>query len=270
MAAPIEHRPAWKLLPGVTAGTNDYVHSDTIATDYDNYFSFAKLFQWDRELIDNFLAVRPGMVVADFGCGTGRSLIPLVERGATGWAIDLSQDMLQVVQGKADTCELDIHCLRANLVQLEGLADHCVDAALCMFSTLGMIHGHQHRQRALSHIARILKPNGPFVIHVHNYWNQLTDPGGVRYVVGNLWHGMSRKKQRRGDRYYPYRGVPQMYLHTFTRRELTKLLASTGLSPTVWHSLRPTQDGSLAHPNWLNWLRASGWIVMGHSTPAMD
>jgi ubiquinone/menaquinone biosynthesis C-methylase UbiE len=266
MPTPSEHRPAWKLLPGVTAGTNDYVYSDTIATDYDNYFSYAKLFQWDRELIHDFLPIRPGMIVADFGCGTGRSLLPLVERGATGWAIDLSQEMLQVVQAKADANALDIHCLRANLVQLESLADHCADAALCMFSTLGMIHGHDHRQRALSHMARILKPQGRFVLHVHNYWNQLTDPGGVRYVLSNLLGSLFGHSQQRGDRYYPYRGVPQMYLHTFTRRELTKLLAIAGLSPTTWHSLRPTQDGNLKHPRWLNWLRASGWIVLGTKT----
>ena len=107
------------------------------ADDYDDYFAFNSLFEHDEQVLARHL--RPPGLVADLGCGTGRALVPLVKAGHRGLAIDLSEPMLKVVQEKADLDELPIDCLQANLVELDALADHSVDHAICMFSTLGMI-----------------------------------------------------------------------------------------------------------------------------------
>ena len=91
--------------------------------------------------------------------------------------------MLAVVGEKAAEEHLPIERLRANLVELDCLADASVDYAVSLFSTLGMIHGRPNRQRALGHVRRMLKPGGVLVLHVHNFWYNLFDPGGPWWVL---------------------------------------------------------------------------------------
>ena len=186
---PSPTRPHWQLPPGMTRGLWDYIHSRPIADDYDAYFAYNRLFQFDEQVVIRALqgrGVGPGSVVADLGCGTGRILIALGRLGLRGLAVDLSEPMLAVVRAKAQLEKLPIQCIRANLVQLESVADESVDGAVSLFSTLGMIRGRANRQRALQHACRILRPGRPFVIHVHNFWFNLWDPGGPWWVLSSL------------------------------------------------------------------------------------
>ncbi len=235
----------WQLPAGVTRGLWDYTQSETIASTYDEYFECHKLLKFDQLLVRDALASTDAKLVADLGCGTGRALIPLVRAGARGLAIDLSEHMLCEVRSKADREDLAIECLLANLVDLDCLASDCVDHAICLFSTLGMIHGHANRHRFIGHVRRIVKPGGRFVVHVHNYWAHLFDPGGVPAILSNLLMSSFSDRVQRGDRHFPYRGVPQMYLHSFTPRELRQLLESNGFHVLQWHRLNERQSGSL-------------------------
>ena len=161
-------KPQWQLPKGVSHGLWDYTQSDFIAEDYDEYFSYTHLFELDQGIVLDTLKQfgQPGELVADLGCGTGRALEPVCQAGYRGLAIDLSWPMLEIVQQKAKQQNLDIYCLRANLVELGILADNSVNHCICLFSTLGMISGSENRQMCVNHIARILKPGGHAVIEV--------------------------------------------------------------------------------------------------------
>ena len=167
--AKYKNRPQWQLPKGVSHGLWDYTQSNSIADDYDEYFSYTSLFELDQGLVLETLAQvgKPNDLVADLGCGTGRALVPVVEAGYRGLAIDLSWPMLQLVQQKAQQQNLNIQCLRTNLVEMNGLAENSVDHCICLFSTLGMISGKDNRQATLQHIARIMKPGGRFILRVH-------------------------------------------------------------------------------------------------------
>ena len=258
------HRPNWQLPPGTTRGLWEYVHSDPVADDYDAYFSENKLFEFDREVLLRHLTVNEDgkTIVADLGCGTGRALLPLARRGFRGLAVDLSRRMLEVVRQKAGREKLPIDCLRANLVELDCLADDAVDHAVCLFSTLGMIHGRQHRRRALDHVRRIVRPGGCFVLHVHNYWYNLYDPGGPWWLLANLARSLVDRQIERGDKYFPYRGVNNMFLHVFTRGELLRLVRSAGFGVKAMIPLSPTRVRGLCCPWFFSSLRANGWIVV--------
>ncbi len=252
----------WQLPTGVTRGLWDYTHSSAVATDYDTFFGDHSLFDLDQRIVRDLLDLKKGELIADLGCGTGRALVPLVRDGARGLAVDLSEHMLGEVRRKADFEDLPIECVLANLVKLECLAEDCVDHAICLFSTLGMIARSENRVAAVRHMRRILKPGGNLVIHVHNYWAHLFDPGGIADIGWNLIESCFGRQNERGDRYFPYRGVPKMYLHSFTERELRGLLQENGFSKTTFHPLNETQGASLGLPRLLRWIRASGWIVV--------
>jgi SAM-dependent methyltransferase len=252
-------RPTWQLPPGVSRGLWDYVHAPHIADDYDDYFALNSLFEFDEALLKRQFA-RPGLV-ADLGCGTGRALVPLVRAGHRGLAVDLSAHMLAIVQEKAAEERLAIDCVRANLVELDAIADESVDYAMCMFSTLGMIRGRANRARVLKHARRVLRPGGRFVLHVHNYWYNLRDPEGPLWVLKNLLTAPLSRDIEVGDRWFPYRGLPSMFLHVFRWRELAADLRGAGFRIVERVRLDAQRRHALPRPWLLPAVRTNGWIV---------
>jgi SAM-dependent methyltransferase len=251
--------PQWKLPAGVTRGLWEYVHSRSMACEYDTYFANYELFDFDEQVIARHLRT-PGLV-ADLGCGTGRALVPLCRRGFRGLAIDLSENMLAVVREKAARENLPIECLRANLVELD-LPENSVDYAICLFSTLGMIQGRANRQRVLEATRRMLKPGGVFVLHVHNYWWNLYDPRGPWRLASNYFRAKAIGDVEPGDRYFNYRGVHNMFLHVFTRCEVVKSLRMAGFEIREIIPLEARRKRALPIPWLLSSLRATGWIVV--------
>ncbi len=254
----LHHRTAWQLPAGVTQGSWEYAEARFIASDYDADFADHGLLDLDAAIVRRHLT-RPG-VVADLGCGTGRSLLPLIRDGFTGIAVDLSQAMLELVMEKASAAKLPVQAIRGNLVELGFLADECIDYALCLFSTLGMISGAAHRQTAVAHMHRILRPGGLLVLHVHNYWHNLVHPPTRGWLVRDYlrsWLG-----HERGNRLYDYHGIRNFYLHLFTQSELAKLLSSSGFAIREWTRIGATGDRPLARPWLASWIRTQGWIVV--------
>jgi len=253
-------RPKWQLPPGVSHGTWEYTQAEHIATQYDEYFALNWLFEFDEQVLFRHMS-KPGLVV-DFGCGTGRALVGLARRGHRGLGVDLSTSMLQIVREKARLDDLPIDVLLANLVELECLRDDSADYGVCLFSTLGMIRGQENRHKFLAHARRILKPAGVFVIHVHNQWFNLFDPAGRRWLLRHLPSLLFRRNLERGDKYFHYRGIPQMYLHTFTRGELLCTLRRAGFAIKELIPLDANRHRPLPHSWFLGRFRANGWIVV--------
>lgn len=252
--------PQWRLPRGVTRSLWHYAQADHIADDYDDYFAFNSLFDFDEAVLRRHFT-RAG-TLADLGCGTGRLLLPFARQGFHALAVDLSLPMLRVVGQKARREGLRIDRLQANLVELDCLRDRSVDYCICMFSTLGMIRGHAHRQRVVEHVHRILKPGGLFVLHVHNRWHNLFDPQARSWLIKNLLTARLGADLEPGDKYFDYRGIPQMFLHAFSRRELRRLLTVAGLEIRQVIPLDTQRRHRLKLPWLAAWLRANGWIVV--------
>lgn len=255
-----ETRPHWKLPRGVTRSLWEYAHAEHIATEYDEYFADNQLFDVDAQVIARHFT-SPGVVV-DLGCGTGRALVPLARRGFMPVGVDLSNHMLRMVAEKAAREKLKIHRIRANLVDLGFLRDESIDYAICLFSTLGMIRSRENRGRTLDHVFRMLKPGGLLVIHVHNYWFNLFDRLGRRWIVRNLRDWTFNRQIELGDKFFDYRGVPKMFLHTFTQREFVKDLRRSGFRIRELTPLNVPRTGRLAASWFFGSLRANGWIAV--------
>jgi len=252
--------PQWQLPAGVTRGAWQYTQAEHIADQYDEYFACSDLFELDERVVARYLQ-KPGWVV-DLGCGTGRAVVPLARRGFRCLAVDLSPHMLRIVGQKATAEGLNIMRLRANLVELDSLRDQIADYCLCLFSTIGMIQGRENRARALRHAWRILKPGGLLIIHVHNFWYHLLYPAGRRWILSHLAQVLFNRNLQRGDKFYDYLGIPQMYLHTYGERELLRCLRQAGFQLAELMRLDAPRQRPLRLPWLFGWLRANGWIVV--------
>jgi ubiquinone/menaquinone biosynthesis C-methylase UbiE len=176
-------------------------------------------------------------IVADLGCGSGRTAIPLAQKGYELLAVDLSEPMLNVLAEKSRELSLSdrIHLVRANLVELDCFADDSVDHAVCLFSTLGMVQGSASRLEMLRHVSRMVRPGGSFLLHVHNRWAALREPNGLRYLTSSWWRSLRQSDADFGDTTFAYRGLQEMFMHRFSRRELVRSLQrSKWQVETIW------------------------------------
>jgi ubiquinone/menaquinone biosynthesis C-methylase UbiE len=253
-------RPHWRLSPGLSRGVWEYAQTEHIARQYDEYFAPNLLFQFDQQVLARYLA-KPGLVI-DLGCGTGRTLIPLARRGFRCVGVDLSRHMLRIVGEKAARQGLSVGRVQANLVDLDCLADQSADYCTCMFSTLGMIRGRANRRRTLVHVRRILKPGGLFVVHVHNVWFGLFDPISRGWLARQLVCSLLGPETELGDKFFDYRGIPKMFLHTFTRWEIVGELRRAGLRLEELIPLAVTRQRPLRRAWLFGSIRANGWIAV--------
>ncbi len=227
-------RPTWQLPLGISRGTWDYLQTPSIAEDYDSYFADHPLLKLDIEIVRRYLpnssigrADRLPLTLADLGCGTARVARALQSQNVRVLNVDLSRHMLrQAVQHSQSSSA----CVQANLVQLECLRDSVLDMAVCLFSSIGMIRGRANRQRFLEHVQRSLRPDAPLVLHVHNRLSSLFDPGGPAWLLRTRVSSWLNRECEYGDRVYTYRGLPSMFLHIYSRRELVEDLTHAGFN----------------------------------------
>ena len=261
-------RPAWRLPEGVAAGTWEYTQTDSIATGYQRFLAQTPLIKRDIEWLlgelPSPLANRATRVI-DLGCGDGRALRALWEAGYEVLGVDLSQPMLREVTRKEHGNEIGRRLLRANLVQLDGLRDGSADHACCLFSTIGMIRGRRHRRQFLGHVARILKPGGTLVLHVHNRNSAWRDRPSAAAWLRSAWEAIRFDGNEMGDRTYSYRGLSDMFLHTYSRSELLHDFVASGWKVVRLVPLSIDGGAALRHPNLLPGRRAGGFLGVARS-----
>jgi SAM-dependent methyltransferase len=269
-------RPTWQLPPGVTRGAWDYVNEPSIATEYDTFHAGHPLLDLDQQLIAQQLGSEPiradgqRKVVVDFGCGTGRNLIPMALLGWHVVGVDLSLSMLEQFRtklaGLAGTHPLagEPALIHANMATSHCFDAQFADAVLCMYSSLGMVHGRRHRRAFLSNVGRMLRADGQFIVHVHNRGSWLRDPGGIRRSFSDWIRSKRDPNWEFGDRVYAYRGLPSMFLHIYSERELVQDIHQSGLVVRKMVRLN-RQSSAVLKSSWIPHLQSGGFIaICGH------
>jgi len=111
-------------------------------------------------------------VVVDVGCGNGRHLLPCTENCCHAVGVDISRNLLRIVQKKLHNKNIvNISLIHADVVQMP-FADNSFDAVL-FIASLHNIQGEEHRRRAVQEVARVLKPNGVALISVWSRWQDM-------------------------------------------------------------------------------------------------
>ena len=131
-----------------------------------------------------------GQTVLDAGCGTGRYLRELGDRGARVIGMDLSPAMLDRAR------DLTRRVARADIRALpfDALS---IDLVVC-----GLVLGDvAELELALSEIARVLRPGGRVIYSVVHPagdaagWSRTFESEGRQWAVDGFWHSLDRHRQ---------------------------------------------------------------------------
>lgn len=251
--------PDWQLPPGVDRGLRDYFESAEMVRGYDAQMAASALAAADVAFCEAAFPT-PGRL-ADLGCGTGRLAVHFAARGFECVGVDLSDTMLTQARANAAARGVTVEWHSGNLVTLDGLATASFDYAASLFSTLGMVRGASHRAAAVAEVARLLKPGGRFVLHVHN--RSFRGLGWRRVATDALktW----AKRPDAGDVTMPqaYAGAP-LTLHHFTRRAAAALLEVHGLRVRSVSAV--SVDGRVRSEGWRDALSAYGYLLLAERT----
>jgi ubiquinone/menaquinone biosynthesis C-methylase UbiE len=198
--------------------------------------------------------------VVDFGGGTGRVARHLLPHGYSVLNVDLSQHMLVEARRQARS-DPRAGFVRSNLVELQWLRDGSIHVGVCLFSSIGMIRGREHRVKFLTHARRALKPGGLFMLHVHNRHRSWLDPQGPWWLTSTYLRNWIGNSCEPGDREYPYRGLPRMFLHIYSRSELQADLRAAGFEAIEICPIRTDGAQLLSPRRPLEFLRAGGYFA---------
>ena len=98
-----------------------------------------------------------GAMLLEAACGTGAYLKPLGRHyDVAGY--DISEQMVQLARQKLEGVELFVADME------EYVADEPVDVLICLFSSIGYVHGLRALQNVCENFYRSLKPGGVVVI----------------------------------------------------------------------------------------------------------
>lgn len=245
-----------------------YASSHRLAQDENAHFEDHPLIQSDIKWVLDRLGDNHGLVV-DLGCGAGRASTQLASQGWNVLAVDLSLPMLEQLKCEVSDSEpftdqlgqcAQVLPVQANLARLDFLPQQSLDAAICLFSTLGMMRRETDRRRCLSVVSAALKPNGCLLLHAHNWFVQATTWQGLRWLMRD---SLKRclKQPEFSNRGADYRGIPGIHIHLFTWWEIAELLDHAGFELLDALAI----DSQTAQPLQASWInrrfRAGGWLI---------
>jgi len=165
-------------------------------------------------------------VVADFGCGNGRHLIPSAKRCERVYGIDISKELLDIVKEKLEKENLrNVTLINSSLTNLP-LEDNSLDSILYI-AALHNIKGRENRIKSLIEVRRTLKKNKKALISVWSRWQDR-----FREHFLKIKDKEPSAKREFGDTniYWKQDGlnVPRFY-HLYSKEEFTKDLKKADL-----------------------------------------
>ncbi|MFN5299582.1 MAG: class I SAM-dependent methyltransferase [Planctomycetaceae bacterium] len=236
----------WQLPPGVSRSLWEFAADRELPSQESSHLGQSPLLTFDAQLVPRWFST-PGPLV-DLGCGSGRSLVDFAAAGFACTGVDLSQPSLEFAAQALRDRGLYANLLRANLCELDLLPAEQFDYALLLFGTLGMIATPQARRQALGHAHRLLRPGGRLALHVHSLWPHLFIPGGRQWLLRDLVR-RTLGSPAAGDTERAYRGIPHIYHHVFSLRELKRVVQQAGFETLRLVPLRATPGPPFSGPS---------------------
>ncbi|MEM2137408.1 MAG: methyltransferase domain-containing protein [Candidatus Methanomethylicia archaeon] len=188
-----------------------------------------------------YFVSRFGGLIADFGCGSGRHVLALVDEGCEVLAMDVSRRMVSICLSKVRggdkyrfvsgvVCDLNFLPLKPN----------SINHALCL-ATIHHIPLFNVRLNVLNEIYMVLKNSGILVLSV---W-ALYQGRFLKYIPKMIINRIIGRVKEFGDIYVPWKSSKKTFMrfhHLFSKSEFIKLCRSSKfkLAFTYGKSLRKT------------------------------
>lgn len=131
---------------------------DKIAEDYSQQ-PIADEAAYQKKLQVTQEYFKPNMEVLEFGCGTGGTAIihaPYVKHIR---AIDFSEEMIKIAQGKAEAQNINNVTFEQLTIEELTVADETFDVVL----GLGILHLLESKKEVIAKVYKMLKPGGVFI-----------------------------------------------------------------------------------------------------------
>lgn len=135
----------------------------------------------------------------DVACGTGTVAEMLAKRGFTVHGFDLSPEMIEVAQQRARKAKSGLSFEACDAAEF--VSDQPFDAAYSFFDSLNYIIDPHHLARAITRVARSLRPGGTFVFDMNTAYAfeaQMFDQTETRKNarIRYTWRGKYDRKSR--------------------------------------------------------------------------
>ncbi len=243
--------------------TDQRVYAGLHAKYYDLLYA-DKPYVDETRFVDAYLVAKLGITrgrLLDVACGSGRHTDELSRLGWTTVGLDTSKDLLTVARSKHPSLEL--HELDMTSFSL---SDQKFAAITCLFDSLGYVQTNEHIVAALQRMREHLAPGGVIALEVLHAAAALKygDPVRLRRCQGPYGETLLRVSETTMD--VRHSALSTAYellemhrdgrllareaeLHRkrfFTVEELRALLASSGLTPYVFHPAFKIDDAITA------------------------
>jgi ubiquinone/menaquinone biosynthesis C-methylase UbiE len=163
-------------------------------------------------------------VVADIGSGNGRHLLPCAKRCKKVYGLDISNELLRIVEKKISENNLNnVELINSDAVNIP-LKTNLVNAVL-FIATLHNIPERYRRIKSLKEINRILKPGGKAIVSVWSRWQDKYRQHFIRQLLTKF------DKNDFGDINIHWRqnGLNILrYYHLYSKREFQNDLKQAG------------------------------------------
>lgn len=157
---------------------------DAQASRYDSLRALRWFSRLEVPALLGALTPRPGEVILDLGCGTGRLTLPLLAHGANVLAVDHSAASLAVLARKVPEADrMRLLLLHADATRLPLAAGSC--EGVVSAQVLEHVPTPHLRTAFIAELARVLQVGGRVALTAYRAWPALpcegVHPGGLPY-----------------------------------------------------------------------------------------
>lgn len=133
----------------------------------DHYEKKLKL-RSDEEWIATHVFTKPKASILILGCGAGRTVIPLAQKGFQITALDIVPEMVAACRKNLENYSLSATVVVGDSSNLSPSFSKSFDYVFAPFHSFDYIAPIEHRYQAIAAAREALKPNGVFVFNTHN------------------------------------------------------------------------------------------------------
>jgi len=178
---------------------------------------------WE-ECLDFIKKIPKESTVADIACGNGRHLIPCAKHCRKVIGLDLSNELLDIINNRLKEEKIkNVTLINSDVVKIP-LDDESVDVSLYI-AALHNIKGRANRIKSLKEVKRILKKDGAAQISVWSRWQDK-----YRKQFFKKWFTQKTDVEFGDiDIYWRQHGlnIPRFY-HLYSKKEFQKDLIDAG------------------------------------------